>query len=87
MKGLESLANPDEHMTDDEQADFYGFFYQDLALIQHQQRTAGHENALSALLCEECGETIPEQRRQAIKGVRLCAACKQAAEHNDRMYP
>ncbi|AKS42356.1 DksA/TraR family C4-type zinc finger protein [Wenzhouxiangella marina] len=26
--------------------------------------------------CEECGETIPEARRQAIPGVRYCVACQ-----------
>lgn len=26
--------------------------------------------------CEECGEPIPEARRQAIPGVRLCVACQ-----------
>ena len=27
--------------------------------------------------CEECGEAIPEARRQALPGVRLCVACQQ----------
>lgn len=27
--------------------------------------------------CEECGEVIPEARRKAIPGVRLCIACQQ----------
>ncbi|AJY49274.1 DksA/TraR family C4-type zinc finger protein [Halomonas sp. KO116] len=26
--------------------------------------------------CEECGGTIPEARRKAIPGVRLCVACQ-----------
>ncbi len=26
--------------------------------------------------CEECGEEIPEARRQALPGVRLCLACQ-----------
>ncbi|MCA1772037.1 MAG: DksA/TraR family C4-type zinc finger protein [Halomonas sp.] len=26
--------------------------------------------------CEECGDLIPEARRQAIPGVRLCVACQ-----------
>ena len=26
--------------------------------------------------CEECGEAIPEARRQAIPGVRLCVTCQ-----------
>lgn len=28
--------------------------------------------------CEECGATIPEARRQAVPGVRLCIRCQQA---------
>lgn len=27
--------------------------------------------------CEECGELIPEARRKAIPGVRLCITCQQ----------
>ena len=27
--------------------------------------------------CEECGEDIPEARRKAVPGVRLCVACQQ----------
>lgn len=26
--------------------------------------------------CEECGETIPQARRDAIPGVRLCIGCQ-----------
>lgn len=26
--------------------------------------------------CEECGEPIPQARREAIAGVRLCIACQ-----------
>ena len=28
--------------------------------------------------CEECGEPIPEARRRALPGVRLCVACQGA---------
>jgi len=27
--------------------------------------------------CDDCGTTIPEARRKAIPGVRLCVACQQ----------
>lgn len=30
----------------------------------------------SAEICEECGETIPEARRLALPGVRLCISCQ-----------
>jgi phage/conjugal plasmid C-4 type zinc finger TraR family protein len=33
--------------------------------------------------CEDCGEPIPEARREAVPGVRRCVACQEAydAEH------
>ena len=38
--------------------------------------------------CEECGETIPEPRRRAVAGCRLCIDCARKAEKfTDRMYP
>ena len=30
----------------------------------------------AATHCEECGEPIPERRRQALPGVRTCVACQ-----------
>lgn len=38
----------------------------------------------SKLLCEECGEEIPEARRKAIPGVRLCVDCQEEADKQDR---
>jgi len=32
--------------------------------------------------CEECGEEIPEKRRTAIKGCRLCVYCQQLQERS-----
>ncbi|MEZ8084599.1 DksA/TraR family C4-type zinc finger protein [Vibrio sp. 10N.261.51.A3] len=32
--------------------------------------------------CYECGDEIPEQRRRAIKGVRLCIECQSILEHD-----
>ena len=34
----------------------------------------------SLLNCEECDCPIPEARRKAVKGVRLCISCKQELE-------
>jgi len=33
--------------------------------------------------CAECGEPIPEARRQAVPGVRLCVACQAAEDEKD----
>ena len=30
---------------------------------------------ISAKECEECGEDIPEDRREAVNGVKVCAPC------------
>ncbi|MFP4132070.1 MAG: DksA/TraR family C4-type zinc finger protein [Thiohalospira sp.] len=30
--------------------------------------------------CEECGEAIPEARRRAVPGVRLCITCQEARD-------
>ena len=35
--------------------------------------------------CEECGEPIPEARREALPGVRLCVACQE--EHDREQGP
>jgi phage/conjugal plasmid C-4 type zinc finger TraR family protein len=34
--------------------------------------------------CEECEAPIPEARRQALPGVRLCVACQQALDQASR---
>jgi phage/conjugal plasmid C-4 type zinc finger TraR family protein len=34
--------------------------------------------------CAECGQEIPEARRAAIAGVRLCIDCQQAADETQQ---
>lgn len=34
--------------------------------------------------CEECGEEIPAQRREALPGCPTCVDCQQALEHQKR---
>ena len=34
----------------------------------------------SATHCDECGEEVPEARRAALPGVRLCVRCQEAAD-------
>jgi phage/conjugal plasmid C-4 type zinc finger TraR family protein len=36
----------------------------------------------SLMQCAECGEEIPEARRIAMPGVRLCLACQQVADRD-----
>ncbi|MEW5836763.1 MAG: DksA/TraR family C4-type zinc finger protein [Pseudomonadota bacterium] len=34
--------------------------------------------------CEECGASIPEARRKAVPGVRLCVACQAEQDREDQ---
>ena len=36
--------------------------------------------------CEECGVEIPKARRAAIPGVRLCVACQDEHDHEQRIH-
>lgn len=45
----------------------------ELARMKAQKRPAGQ----SLSHCADCDEPIPEARRQAVPGVRLCIACQQ----------
>ncbi|MDF7675634.1 DksA/TraR family C4-type zinc finger protein [Neisseriaceae bacterium ESL0693] len=38
----------------------------------------------SALYCDECGEEIPEARRLAVPGVRLCIECQQKKDQQQQ---
>jgi phage/conjugal plasmid C-4 type zinc finger TraR family protein len=36
--------------------------------------------------CAECGAEIPEARRLAVPGVRLCLSCQDAKDHEERTF-
>ena len=36
--------------------------------------------------CAECGAAIPEARRNALPGVKLCIACQDAADRADPQF-
>ena len=38
----------------------------------------------SAVECDECGTSIPEERRKVMPGVRLCVACQEASTPRSR---
>jgi phage/conjugal plasmid C-4 type zinc finger TraR family protein len=40
----------------------------------------------SATHCQECGEPIPEARREALAGVRCCIACQQKADAEAKAF-
>ena len=36
--------------------------------------------------CQECGETIPEARRKAVPGVRLCINCQAGRDDDEKAF-
>lgn len=36
--------------------------------------------------CEECGVKIPKARRQAVPGVRLCVACQEVRDREEKIF-
>ncbi|MFO7287070.1 MAG: DksA/TraR family C4-type zinc finger protein [Gammaproteobacteria bacterium] len=40
----------------------------------------------SLAVCVECGEEIPEARRKAIPGVRLCVSCQETHDREDAPF-
>jgi len=45
-------------------------------------RQVGNPGHVSFARCAECDEEIPERRRTAIPGCRLCAACQAEQDGN-----
>ncbi|OBX79487.1 hypothetical protein A9308_00120 [Moraxella atlantae] len=40
----------------------------------------------SAAFCEECGQAIPQARRDAMPGVHYCVACQQELEQHQKAF-
>ena len=52
------------------------------ALAEQARRAglAGKTVADSATECADCGEEIPQERRQALPGIQFCVACQTRRE-------
>lgn len=48
-------------------------------MIARARPDAAHSPSL--MFCRQCGEEIPEKRRQLIRGVSLCFDCQLENEH------
>lgn len=48
--------------------------------VRRARSRLGHGESLRE--CEECGDPIPEPRRLAVPGVRLCIQCQTEADSN-----
>lgn len=40
----------------------------------------------SATHCEDCGDAIPERRRELLPGVRLCVQCQSTADRQQQVH-
>lgn len=59
----------------------------ELEEMQREQAIAAHRidrNAVSASHCIECGDDIPQARREAVPGCRTCADCQQIIETKNK---
>ena len=50
------------------------------AVLAARARLAASAGSASETHCVECGEDIPERRRQAVPGVRTCVQCQSARD-------
>ncbi|WP_029685470.1 DksA/TraR family C4-type zinc finger protein [Tatumella saanichensis] len=52
--------------------------------VARARENLGHGE--SAEFCEECGEPIPEARRQALAGVRFCVNCQAKIDKQNEIH-
>ncbi len=65
-------------MDEVDQANIASSCWERSYLAQHQLSVK--TGFISARVCADCGESIPETRREAIPGCTRCAACQEAAD-------
>lgn len=70
-------------MTEDDRGQLEVERITERALLIHQQTHAALDGE-SLAFCEECGNEIPEERRKALRGVRMCIECKRTEELKER---
>ena len=51
--------------------------------VERARRQLAHGGE-SLEYCEECGEKIPDKRRELIPGVRLCVKCQAARDEENK---
>lgn len=59
----------------------------ELEELQREAAIARHRinhNAVSATHCCDCGDEIPERRRDAVAGCQLCAECQEVEEERGK---
>lgn len=56
------------------------------AALEAAVEAARAANGISAMSCQDCGETIPEERREAAKGCTRCAECQSKFEKRAAVF-
>ena len=56
------------------------------AVAEVQRKLQKQAQTPSAEDCEDCGETIPEQRRTLIPGVQKCVSCQELLDKRKKLY-
>lgn len=54
--------------------------YQQHAMDERLKRISEQELAVSAEHCDDCGSSIPEERREAVRGCVRCVECQTLEE-------
>ena len=83
QNNLPAIANNEEEA---EIAQIQTLLNNQNAVSAVQQRLALQRQQPSAEFCEECGEDIPEARRELVPGVQMCVPCQTLAERFKANY-
>jgi len=54
--------------------------FTEMAIACQLQRAASQPQAQSQTNCIECGDEIPQRRREAVAGCKYCTSCQAAQE-------
>jgi len=81
MKNLEvEDDNFMNNMAEEEMAQLHAIHNNMNAVAAVRRLLAKQAAEISAQECEECGDEIPETRRLAVPGCKLCIFCKERQE-------
>ncbi|MGF1702957.1 TraR/DksA C4-type zinc finger protein [Photobacterium makurazakiensis] len=58
--------------------------FTEMAIANQRARVNGIEQRQSAHECGECGEPIPEKRRETVSGCQYCTPCQELADRGRR---
>ena len=56
--------------------------FRDMALAAHFQRVKDEQTGMTFLNCIDCGDEIPQKRRENEPGCQRCVACQTKHEGN-----